>query len=271
MIYVADSRWYPTDTNPFKEDGTYGSDWSAFIYDLDISYFTNVYPDAKLHVLRFSPAADKEHIRFFDFLSYELSYNRNVIIKVSKGISAEDLLTQYKTAPHEITFRSTDEEYMVHSTSLLTWEYIKKDKSLLSPNMLKADGREVMEIGLKPMLEPPDYSDYIMLDVLNGCGELVVNSRQLGYVCTDPNALYTPGIRLYFDVRKMIRDNIAVRDGLHLLKVKNCLPLADYLLAAISSEDFQEEMKWTPTLFTEKANQLFFDRYVYGSVAYKLE
>lgn len=73
------------------------------------------------------------------------------------------------------------------------------------------------------------------------------------------------------DVRKMIRDNIAVRDGLHLLKVKNCLPLADYLLAAISSEDFQEEMKWTPTLFTEKANQLFFDRYVYGSVAYKLE
>ena len=30
-----------------------------------------------------------------------------------------------------------------------------------------------------------DYSEYIMLDVLNGCGEIVVNSRQLGYVCTD--------------------------------------------------------------------------------------
>jgi len=126
-----------------------------------------------------------------------------------------------------------------------------------------------MEIGLKPMLEPPDYSDYIMLDVLNGCGELVVNSRQLGYVCTDPNALYAPGIRLYFDVRKMIRDKIAVRDGLHLLKVKDRLSLADYLIAAISAEDFPEAMKWTPTLFTEKANQLFFDKYVNGSVASK--
>ena len=112
MIFYADETWSPLNENPFSKDGGYGEDWSAFIYDLDISYFTNVYPDAKLHVLRFSPAADKEHIRFFDFLSYELSYNRNVIIKVSKGISAEDLLTQYKTAPHEITFRSTDEEYM---------------------------------------------------------------------------------------------------------------------------------------------------------------
>ncbi len=269
MIYIADSTWYPTDTNPFTEDGTYGSDWSAFVYDLDIGYFTNVYPEAKLHVLRFSPAVDNEHIRLFDFLTYELSHNRNVIIKVCKGISAEDLITQYKDAPHEITFRSTDEEYMVHSTSLLTWECIQKDKVLFSPNMLKAEGRAVMEIGLKPMLEPPDYSDYIMLDVLNGCGELVVNSRQLGYVCTDPEVFYIPGVRLYFDVRKLIRNKIAVRDGLHLLKVKDRLPLADYLVAVISAEDFPGEMKWTPTLFTEKANQLFFDRYVNGSVGYK--
>lgn len=271
MIYIADSTWYPIDTNPFKEDGTYGSDWSAFIYDLDISYFTNVYPDTKLHVLRYSPDIDKEHNRIFDFLTYELAYNRNVIIKVCEGISAEDLLIQYKAVSHEIKYRSTDEEFMVHSTSRLTWECIKKDKSLLSPNMLKAEGREIMEIGLKPMLEPSDYSDYIMLDVLDGCGELVVNSRQLGYVCTDPNALYTPGIRLYFDVRKMIQDKIVIRDGLHLLKVKDRLPLADYLTATISAEDFPEDTKWTPTLFTKKANQLFFDRYVNGTVVYKIE
>ena len=266
MICIADSTWYPTDTNPFTEDGTYGSDWSAFIYDLEVNYFTNVYPNAKLHVLTFSPDMDKEHIRLFDFLTYELSYERNVILKVCDGISAEDLLRQYHTASHDITYRSTDEEYMVHSTTLTTWEYIKKDKSLLSPNMLKAIGREVMEIGLKPMLKPPDYSDYIMLDILNGCGELVVNSRQLGYVCTDPNVIYIPGIRLYFDVRKMIRDKIVVRDGLHLLKVKDRLPLDDYLIATVSAEDFPEEIKWTPTLFTEKANQLFYDKYVKESM-----
>jgi hypothetical protein len=266
MIYIADSTWYPTDTNPFTYDGTYGSDWSAFIYDLEIGYFTNVYPNAKLHVLRFSPDIDKEHFRLFDFLTYELSYKRNVILKVCGGISAENLLKQYNTTSHEIIYRSTDEEYMVHSTTLMTWESIKKDNSLLSPNMLKTAGREVMEIGLKPMLEPVDYSDYIMLDVLNGCGEIVVNSRQLGYVCTDPDAVYTPGVRLYFDVRKMIRDKTVVRDGLHLLKVRDRLPLAGYLIAVISAEDFPEKIKWTPTLFTEKANQLFYDRYVNGSV-----
>jgi hypothetical protein len=33
------------------------------------------------------------------------------------------------------------------------------------------------------------YSDYVMLDVPDGCGELVVNSRQIGYICVDPNIM----------------------------------------------------------------------------------
>lgn len=67
-----------------------------------------------------------------------------------------------------------------------------------------------------------------MLDVLEGCGELVVNSRNLGYVCTDPHVMYIPGVRLYFDVRKMVSDKIVTRDGLHLIKVKDrCKELKD--------------------------------------------
>lgn len=45
MIYTTDSEWNPTLPNPFSEDGTYGKNWSAFIYDDTISYFSNVYPD----------------------------------------------------------------------------------------------------------------------------------------------------------------------------------------------------------------------------------
>ena len=120
------------------------------------------------------------------------------------------------------------------------------------------------DIGLKQMLEPADYSDYIMLDIPNGCGELVVNSRQLGTVCTDPKVRYIPGIRLYFDVEKMFEHQIAVRDGLHLLKVKDKLPLKDYLIATISAKDFDTEIEWTPTLFTSMANELFFTRYKDG-------
>ena len=66
-----------------------------------------------------------------------------------------------------------------------------------------------MEIGLKMLLEPMDYSDYVMLDVLEGCGELVVNSRQLGYVCTDPNIPYSPGIRLYLTPIELSKMDLA--------------------------------------------------------------
>ncbi|WP_242867815.1 hypothetical protein [Clostridium sp. Marseille-P299] len=111
------------------------------------------------------------------------------------------------------------------------------------------------------MLEPADYSDYIMLDVLKGCGELVVNSRNLGYVCTNPHVIYTPGVRPYFDVGKMFSDRIVTRDGLHLVKIKDRLPLKEYLLAAVTSNDFSTNIQWTPTLFTEKANELFYASY----------
>ncbi|WP_242867816.1 hypothetical protein [Clostridium sp. Marseille-P299] len=119
MIYIADSTWYPTDKNPFTLDGTYGEKWSAFIYDLNITYFTNVYSNSKLHVLRFSPDADKEFLRFFDFLNYELSYQRNVILKVCEGMDAKSLVLQFSKASHEIIYRNSEERFMVHSTHCL--------------------------------------------------------------------------------------------------------------------------------------------------------
>jgi hypothetical protein len=115
----------------------------------------------------------------------------------------------------------------------------------------------INEIGLKYYLEPMDYSDYIMLDKLDGCGELVVNSRQLGYVCTDGSALYTPGIRLYFDAHKIIEDGLAVRDGLHILKVEKQLSLEKYLKMIVTEEMALEEMNWTPTSYTEWSNEYF--------------
>lgn len=261
MIYLADSNWCPLNRNPFSENGLYGIEWSAFIYDWEIPYYTNNYPDAKLHTLRFSPNADKNFLRLFDFLAYEESFGRNVILKICAGINAEKLLQQYAGFLHDAVFRDTDEKYMVHSTTLENWENIQKEKALLSPNMLRRKGVKMLEIGLKQMIEPADYSDYIMLDVLNGCGELVVNSRQLGYVCLDPEIEYTTGVRLYFDTGKMVENKIVRRDGLHLLKVKDRLPLQDYLVAAISADCFPKDIKWTPTKFTEEANQLFHVKY----------
>ena len=55
MIHLADSNWCPLNRNPFSKNGLYGIEWSAFIYDWEIPYYTNNYPDAKLHTLRFHP------------------------------------------------------------------------------------------------------------------------------------------------------------------------------------------------------------------------
>lgn len=262
MIYIADSNWCPTNRNPFTTEGIYDETWSSFIYDSDITYFTNVYPESKLHVIRFSPDADKNYIRLFDFLKYELSYQRNVIFKVCIGLNAESIIELFHKTSHKTEYRSSDEKYMVHSTTLSAWESIKQDGALLSPNSLKKNNRLVNEIGLKPMNEPKDYSDYIMLDVLDGCGELVVNSHNIGCVCIDPNVNYIPGVRLYFDVKKMFAGKIVTRDGLHPVKIKDTLPLQDYLLAAITANDFESGIQWTPSLFTQKANELFYSKYI---------
>lgn len=146
----------------------------------------------------------------------------------------------------------------MNSTTKEAWNSIEKLGALLSPNELKKQGINILEIGLKSMLEPDDYSDYVMLDILEGCGELVVNSRQLGYVCTNPDMEYKPGVRLYFN-EVLINDGLAVRDGLHILKIKDKLPLNKYLVERVSSELFNIN-NWTPSTFTNIANKYFLGR-----------
>lgn len=257
MIYVADEKWFPTNDNPYSLDGAYGSNWSSFIYDESIGFYSNIYPNTRVYTLRVSSKIDTNYERLFDFLNYEISYGRNVIIKFPKDINADRVLSLFKESDKKVVFRNTDSPYMVHSTTTENWKSIQKTGALLSPNMLRKSGQVIHEIGLRPMLEPDDYSDYIMLDALEGCGELVVNSRQLGYVCTDPDRPYMPGVRLYFDVRKMMQDRMVVRDGLHILKVKHRLPLERYLIAAITTQVLDTKKVWTPTTFTNAANQFF--------------
>lgn len=261
MIYIAELNWLPTNDNPFTGNGLYGDKWSSFIYDENIPYGTNVYENAKLYTVMFPLNDDKDNNRLFDFLSYETSYGRNVILKVCNGLNAEEILNKYYKSSKEIVYRNMDYPFMVHSTTLQNWDSIQKDNAILSPNELKKRGKQIKEIGLKALLEPDDYSDYIMLDRPDGCGEIVVNSRNLGYICLDSNCFYTPGIRMYFDVKKLIRDKIIVRDGLHILKIKDRLPLNDYLVSTITAKDFSFDIDWTPTLFTKMANQLFFDNH----------
>ena len=76
----------------------------------------------------------------------------------------------------------------------------------------------------------------------------------------DPDTEYEPGVRLYFDVHRIIRDGFAVRDGLHTLKVQYRLPLEPYLIASIGVDDVAPLAvgeRWTTTLFLDRANEVF--------------
>lgn len=258
-IYKAPTGWIPTELNPFTTMGDYGKEWSSFIYDEEIRHYSNIYDGTKVYVIRVNPKTDLKYERLFYYLIYEIKNGRNVILSLPKYIDFNEILESFEKFPLDNQFREGDAKYLVHSTTKESWDSIKKSGMLLSPNELKKQGINILEIGIKPMLEPEDYSDYIMLDVLEGCGELVVNSRNLGYISTDPDIKYMPGVRLYFDAEAIIKDGYGIRDGLHILKVKDKLSLEKYLIDWVSTESFRKK-EWTPSTFTSEANKYFLER-----------
>nr|WP_312577156.1 hypothetical protein [Sedimentibacter sp.] len=260
MIYYADENWSPLNDNPFSCDGHYDENWSAFIYDVKVEYYTNIFEGAKVYTLRVSPKIDFKYERLLDFVCYEVGYKRNIIIKViaTEKRYIKKIIDELQCDNSTIV-RVTDPKWMVHSTTKELWKSIEKTGSLLSPSELRKRNIVVSEIGLKSLMEPKDYSDYIMLDSLNGCGEIVVNSRQLGYVCVDADVPYNPGVRLYFDAHRIIEDGLATRDGLHLLKVKKELPLERYLKSVVEKDLLEPKEVFTPTIFTEMSNNYFLD------------
>ena len=149
------------------------------------------------------------------------------------------------------------------------WEKIRTDGQLKSAAELSQSGvqpgrilESSSEVGQYLRNEPPEYSDYIMFgEVASTTPEKIIASYQAGRFVLDDNAVYEPGVRLYFDNHRMIKDSLVVRDGLHTAKVYKCLSLSPYLLAAIDVNDvdpYREIRTWTLQSFMERADNLFF-------------
>ena len=209
-----------------------------------------------------NPQAEDFPDRLTDFIAYENSHGRCVLIH-SPNFDIEHSLN-YRQHPSNYV-RKTDPPFAVHSTLLNSYEQIIKTGCLKSTTRLNKEGAGRTAIGIEQLGEPKDYLDYIMFGVPDGKGsgsEALVNSYLLGKVCFDPNAPYTPQARMYFDVRKMIKDGLVVRDGIHLAKVFDILPLNDYLLKTVFEKDVtlpEGEAFWTPDLFKKCANDFFYD------------
>jgi len=199
--------------------------------------------------------------RLTDFTVYENSHGRCVLIH-SPDFDIERSLA-YRCYPSDHV-RKTDPAFAVHSTLLTSYEKIIKDGHLKSTSRLNKEGILKKAIGVEQLGEPQDYLNYIMFAVLDGKGsgsELLVNSHLMGKICFDPDVPYVPQARMYFDVHKMIKDGLVIRDGVHLAKVFDTLPLNDYLLLTVLEKDVilpDGETHWTPSLFKKYANDFFF-------------
>ncbi len=192
-----------------------------------------------------------------DFISFCDANNKNAILVMSET----DLNTAKKHYGshmyNEPFLRENEPSFLIHSTSLRSWNQIKSDGLLKSWNILKREQNIAEEKPIGAQLgDPEDFSDYIMFG--SGItGEIIVNSKQQGKIIMDENAEYLTGARLYFDARKMAYDGLLLRDGCHI-KVKDTLPLNPYLIWAATWDSLGLKGQLsTPKIFAELAEKQF--------------
>lgn len=211
--------------------------------------------------VKYSRYSDYWKMSVCDFIGFNTKNGKNIILVMSE----EDLKSaQKKYEGHsfdEPILRNGEQIYTVHSTSLENWALIQKDGCLKCWNLLKSEGAITEDKPIGSILgDPKDFSDYIMFGK-NIAGELVVNSKQCGKINMDKNAEYLTGVRIYLDMKKIVTDGLAVRDGAHL-KVKDTLPLKPYLIWAATWENAGLKSRIsTPKIFGEAADREFFKRF----------
>lgn len=270
LFHTAPASWTFEDPNPFTSDGSYGAAWSAFcILDpLDDQCVTGQSGQGPFSA-RFGRNTPHLAQHLADFLRYEQKKGRRVILQSPPDIDTEAYAAQaLSITPAPDIIRPEDPPILVHSTRAAAWQRIQADGTLKAASLLIDTGSpNAQEPGpLDDYLQhdPPEYRDHIMFSEMDACGpEMVAASYQAGRFAMDDQAVYTPGVRLYFDGHHILRDGLGVRDGLHILKVHQSLPLQPYLIAAICAQDIHPADKiysWTPRLFTEQANAVLLQK-----------
>lgn len=267
LLYkIAPLDWTPEDQNPYEPDGVYGKDYSGF-------YLSSAKDD---HVIigtsetgLFHVSVHKEvsniHERLIDFIRYENTFNRIPIIGSDYIFELDELINSIDIDTYAV--RDTDPTVLVHSTSLEAWDSIQKDYYLKSSLQLEKEKIGFISIGHKELKEPDEYKNFIMFGGFGCNTEFIVLSQQRGFILCDKNCEYIPGVRIYLDCHKMIRDKIIFRDGLHTLKVKQKLDLKEYMIDCISTGkiDAENNLKtWTPEIFSEKCDEYFHNNFFEG-------
>lgn len=258
MLYFIDPSWQENPINPIT-NAPFDASW-VILHLTDSSNYTFLNGAQNGSAYAFLVSRHFAHWEYAvsDFLQYHTELGSNVLCAISSNDHAHAMSTAYGHPYNERGLRPWEPAVLVHSTTPSGWQGILSDGKLLCWNALSAKHAisEASPIGAS-LGDPDDFSDYIMFSDGNLSGEIVVSSKEKGFICMDANAAYQPGARLYFDAAAIARDGHLLRDGAHL-KVRDHLPLIPYLLTAITPHTMQlAAQDHTPSAFTHLANQAF--------------
>lgn len=258
MIYITEPGFEPRHINPFTEE-RYNGDWIVFCLTNSENYeIVNGKGNSSVYSLKVSKKHTQWELNLMDFIEYENSYCKNMILSVAE----EDLIKAKEAYENhhynEALLRENEPKVMIHSTTREEWEQIKKDGCLKSWNSLKKEESNCTKQTIGELLGDPDnYRDYIMFSNSNVSSEIVILSEENNKIIMEEDKEYRTGARLYFDIEKIANDGLLVRDGCHL-KVKDMLPLDKYLLWTATWESLNLESEYsTPRKFTSISNETF--------------
>lgn len=261
MIYYVDNVFNELKYNPFNNRKRYDNTWMVLrlINEASFLQYTGTSDGDVFQFILTKKNIDWQY-RIMDCINYESELGKNLIVAVNSTDLDKAKAIYEGHSNNDRYLRYYEHPILVHSTTCEGYKNILKCRCLKSWNILKSEGvvNEQKPIG-SFLNDPEDYSDYIMFNNGGFSAELVISSKQKGFICMDKYAEYTAGARLYFDAAKIAEDGLLVRDGAHL-KVKDIFQLDKYLIWTATPDILGINAVTTPITFGKMADETF-ERY----------
>lgn len=214
-----------------------------------------------IYTLKISKNSNSWYYDLCDLIDFYKNSNIQIFLDIAEAdvVLARRLYKNHKY--NECRLREYETKVLVHSTPIENLESILKSRKLKSWNILKQETPdwEKEPIG-KQLGDIDDFSNYVMLSMLFQNNEIVTASKQKHRINIDVNQLYKLGVRFYLNAEKLAADGLLLRDGEHI-KVRDFIPLDEYLIWYSTTEKLEIKKEWTPKEFFDLSNKKFSELY----------
>jgi len=262
-VFYADSTFDQYTANPFNANKPYDHSWVLFRLiekAEDFQYLTTGGNDQVFRCIMTKAQKDWKY-RINDFLQYEATYQKNIILAVNKD-DIEIAKTEYCGHRYNDPFlRDYEQKVLVHTTTKENHVKIVSSGALKCWKVLKAEHAdwEDKPIG-SGMGDPIYYSNYVMFGTGGFYQEIITLSKQKGRNDMNVDGVYVAGARFYLNAESIANDGLLIRDGIHL-KVEGQLPLDPYLFWTATPEVLGIPERTTPRNFADVSDHFFFETF----------